>query len=174
MLAERSLRNSERERRISLMCCDGKNNQDDQSIHPVLGLLACLLAVSRVAPLSSNRAVTVAAASTKLTITRPDDWHLHLRDGPGMHSVVPHTAAHFGRAVIMPNLQPPVTTTQMVCIPICTRMHVGLFVFHTRDTLQDALSACSTCGCTSTHVLMMDGCVLHVPWCCVHFMSVQL
>ncbi|CAB5712996.1 Dihydroorotase [Delftia tsuruhatensis] len=45
-----------------------------------------------------------------LTITRPDDWHLHVRDGEAMRSVVPHTAAQFARAVIMPNLKPPVTT----------------------------------------------------------------
>jgi dihydroorotase len=47
-----------------------------------------------------------------LTLTRPDDWHLHVRDGHVLHTVVPHTAAQFGRAVIMPNLRPPVTTTQ--------------------------------------------------------------
>ena len=46
----------------------------------------------------------------RLTITRPDDWHLHLRDGDAMRSVVPHTAAQFGRAIVMPNLKPPVTT----------------------------------------------------------------
>jgi dihydroorotase len=45
-----------------------------------------------------------------LTITRPDDWHLHVRDGDALHTVVPHTAAQFGRAIIMPNLKPPVTT----------------------------------------------------------------
>ena len=45
-----------------------------------------------------------------LTITRPDDWHLHVRDGEALATVVPHTAAQFGRAVIMPNLKPPVTT----------------------------------------------------------------
>ena len=48
-----------------------------------------------------------------LTITRPDDWHLHVRDGAAMQAVVPHTAAQFGRAVIMPNLKPPVTTTAL-------------------------------------------------------------
>ena len=47
---------------------------------------------------------------TTLTITRPDDWHLHVRDGVPLHTVVPHTAAQFGRAIIMPNLRPPVTT----------------------------------------------------------------
>ncbi len=46
-----------------------------------------------------------------LTLTRPDDWHLHVRDGTALSTVVPHTAAQFGRAIIMPNLRPPVTTT---------------------------------------------------------------
>ncbi|MEO7391965.1 MAG: dihydroorotase [Ramlibacter sp.] len=46
----------------------------------------------------------------QITITRPDDWHLHVRDGEALHTVVPHTAAQFGRAIIMPNLKPPVTT----------------------------------------------------------------
>ena len=49
-------------------------------------------------------------SNTPLTITRPDDWHLHVRDGAALHTVVPHTAAQFGRAIIMPNLKPPVTT----------------------------------------------------------------
>ncbi len=47
---------------------------------------------------------------TELTLIRPDDWHLHVRDGDALHTVVPHTAAQFGRAIIMPNLKPPVTT----------------------------------------------------------------
>ncbi|MGR4872072.1 dihydroorotase [Variovorax sp. LARHSF232] len=47
-----------------------------------------------------------------LTITRPDDWHLHVRDGAALQAVVPHSAAQFGRALIMPNLRPPVTTAQ--------------------------------------------------------------
>jgi dihydroorotase len=46
-----------------------------------------------------------------VTLTRPDDWHLHVRDGDALATVVPHTAAQFGRAIIMPNLRPPVTTT---------------------------------------------------------------
>lgn len=50
--------------------------------------------------------------STEITLTRPDDWHLHVRDGDAMHSVIPHTAHQFGRAIIMPNLKPPVTSTQ--------------------------------------------------------------
>lgn len=47
----------------------------------------------------------------QLTLTRPDDWHLHLRDDALMQSVLPDTARQFARAIIMPNLRPPVTTT---------------------------------------------------------------
>ncbi len=46
-----------------------------------------------------------------ITITRPDDWHLHLRDGEVLADIVPHTARRFARAIVMPNLKPPVTTT---------------------------------------------------------------
>jgi len=46
-----------------------------------------------------------------ITLTRPDDWHLHVRDGEALRAVVPATAERFGRALIMPNLRPPVTTT---------------------------------------------------------------
>jgi dihydroorotase len=53
------------------------------------------------------------AAPDSLTIIRPDDWHLHLRDGAMMADVLPHTARQFGRAIVMPNLKPPVTTTAM-------------------------------------------------------------
>ena len=51
--------------------------------------------------------------TTSLSITRPDDWHLHLRDGAAMASVLPFTARQFGRAIVMPNLRPPVTTTAL-------------------------------------------------------------
>src|SRR5512144_893201 len=47
----------------------------------------------------------------ELTLTRPDDWHLHLRDGAALAAVLPHTARQFARAIVMPNLRPPVTTT---------------------------------------------------------------
>lgn len=48
----------------------------------------------------------------ELKLTRPDDWHLHLRDESLMHSVLPDTARQFARAIIMPNLRPPITTTE--------------------------------------------------------------
>jgi dihydroorotase len=59
---------------------------------------------------------TTAAARPpidSLVITRPDDWHLHLRDGSALAAVLPHTARQFARAVIMPNLKPPVTSTAL-------------------------------------------------------------
>jgi dihydroorotase len=48
-----------------------------------------------------------------LTLTRPDDWHLHLRDGVALAAVLPDTARQFARAIVMPNLKPPVTTTAL-------------------------------------------------------------
>ena len=50
---------------------------------------------------------------TTLTIVRPDDWHLHLRDGTALQAVLPDTARQFARAIVMPNLRPPVITTDM-------------------------------------------------------------
>ena len=50
---------------------------------------------------------------TTLTIVRPDDWHLHLRDGTALQAVLPDTARQFARAIVMPNLRPPVTTTEL-------------------------------------------------------------
>lgn len=49
----------------------------------------------------------------RITLTKPDDWHLHLRDDGGMASVVAHSAERFARAIVMPNLKPPVTNTEM-------------------------------------------------------------
>ncbi len=48
-----------------------------------------------------------------ITITRPDDWHLHLRDGAELAAVLPDSAKRFARAIVMPNLQPPVTTVEL-------------------------------------------------------------
>ena len=54
-----------------------------------------------------------ASSVDSVTLARPDDWHLHVRDGAVLAAVLPHTARQFGRAIIMPNLRPPVTTTEM-------------------------------------------------------------
>lgn len=50
---------------------------------------------------------------SRLELRHPDDWHLHLRDGPALAAVLPFTARRFARALVMPNLKPPVTTTQL-------------------------------------------------------------
>ncbi|CAB3779681.1 dihydroorotase [Pararobbsia alpina] len=65
-----------------------------------------------VSPATPSASDTAASVQT-LTLARPDDWHLHLRDGATMAAVLPHTARQFGRAIVMPNLKPPVTTVAM-------------------------------------------------------------
>jgi dihydroorotase len=57
--------------------------------------------------------MSIIDTPTSLTIIRPDDWHLHLRDGAALASVLPHSARQFARAIVMPNLKPPVTTTAL-------------------------------------------------------------
>ncbi|XP_059660921.1 dihydroorotase, mitochondrial-like isoform X2 [Cornus florida] len=61
----------------------------------------------RVGPIQ----VKAKGSKMELSITRPDDWHLHLRDGDLLEAVVSHSASHFGRGIVMPNLKPPITTT---------------------------------------------------------------
>ena len=53
------------------------------------------------------------STSDTLTLTQPDDWHVHLRDGAALQAVVGHTAAQFARALVMPNLKPPITSTAL-------------------------------------------------------------
>lgn len=60
---------------------------------------------------NATQSVVPRQPVVRLDITRPDDWHLHLRDGVALASVLPHSAAQFARAIVMPNLKPPVTTT---------------------------------------------------------------
>src|SRR5450759_5751353 len=64
-------------------------------------------------PGSQLAASIIAPAMQTLTLTRPDDWHLHLRDGAALAAVLPHTARQFARAIVMPNLRPPVTTVEL-------------------------------------------------------------
>jgi dihydroorotase len=60
---------------------------------------------------SAAPAATAATTVDRIELTRPDDWHLHLRDGEYLPAVLPHTVRQFARAIVMPNLRPPVTTT---------------------------------------------------------------
>ncbi len=80
---------------------------------------------------------------TRLEITRPDDWHLHLRDGSVLASVVAHTARQFGRAIVMPNLKPPVTTVAQAedyrgrilsCLPAETAFKPLMTLYLTEST----------------------------------------
>ena len=56
--------------------------------------------------------MTTRSAPATLTLRRPDDWHLHLRDGDALAAVVDAAARVFGRAIVMPNLKPPVTIVE--------------------------------------------------------------
>ena len=62
---------------------------------------------------TANSTAGGAARATEITLRRPDDWHLHVRDGATLRAVIGFTAERFGRAIIMPNLKPPVTTTAL-------------------------------------------------------------
>ena len=84
--------------------------------------------------------------TSTLTFTRPDDWHLHVRDGAALHTVVPHTAAKFGRAIIMPNLVPPVTSVEaaiayrerlMACLPAGSTFRPLMTCYLTDHTVPD-------------------------------------
>ncbi|MEO9573851.1 MAG: dihydroorotase [Tateyamaria sp.] len=90
-----------------------------------------------------------------LTIARPDDWHLHLRDGAMMRAVLPHTAQHFARAIIMPNLVPPVVTGAqatayrdriMGALPEGMSFEPLMTLYLTEDTDPDDVAAAHTSG----------------------------
>jgi dihydroorotase len=79
----------------------------------------------------------------RLTLLRPDDWHLHLRDGAAMRAVLPHTVRRFARAIVMPNLKPPVRTTGealayrrriMAALPPGARFEPFMTLYLTEDT----------------------------------------
>ena len=84
--------------------------------------------------------------TTRITIRKPDDWHLHVRDGEMLKAVLPYTAKHFGRAILMPNLVPPVRTTAdcaayrqrvMAAIPQGSKFKPLLTCYLTDDTDPD-------------------------------------
>jgi len=90
-----------------------------------------------------------------LTLTRPDDWHVHLRDGAAMASVLPYTALQFGRAIVMPNLRPPVTTTAMAlayreriitALPAGSRFEPLMTLYLTDNTPADEIRRAADAG----------------------------
>jgi dihydroorotase len=87
-----------------------------------------------------------------ISIVRPDDWHLHVRDGAALATVVPHTASRFGRALIMPNLRPPVTTTAqalayreriLAAVPAGLRFEPLMSLYLTDNTSPDEIDRAS-------------------------------
>ncbi len=93
--------------------------------------------------------------TTQLTIRRPDDWHLHLRDGSMLQAVLPETARHFARAIIMPNLVPPVVTAAhaaayrdriMAALPRDMTFEPLMTLYLTEDTDPDDVAAAHAAG----------------------------
>jgi dihydroorotase len=91
----------------------------------------------------------------RLTFIKPDDWHLHLRDGPALEAVLPHTARQFARAIIMPNLKPPVCTTQQAlhyrerilgALPEQSRFEPLMTLYLTDDTPPEEISRAKLSG----------------------------
>lgn len=90
-----------------------------------------------------------------LTIRRPDDWHLHLRDGDMLRAVLPHTASHFARAIIMPNLVPPVVTMAdasayrdriLAALPVGSDFTPLMTLYLTENTDPDDVAAAHATG----------------------------
>jgi dihydroorotase len=91
----------------------------------------------------------------KITITRPDDWHLHLRDGEHLRAVLPDTARRFARAIVMPNLKPPVTTTKLAlayrdrilaALPGAARFEPLMTLYLTDNTAPGEIAAARSSG----------------------------
>jgi len=89
------------------------------------------------------------ASMQTLTLTRPDDWHLHLRDGAALAAVLPHSARQFARAIVMPNLRPPVTTVALAtayreriltALPAGARFEPLMTLYLTDNTSQEEIA----------------------------------
>jgi dihydroorotase len=91
----------------------------------------------------------------RLTLTRPDDWHLHLRDGAALASVLPYSARQFARAIVMPNLRPPVTTVALAAayrdrilraLPADARFEPLMTLYLTDNTAPDEIDLARSSG----------------------------
>ena len=91
----------------------------------------------------------------RLTLTRPDDWHLHLRDGEALRAVLPHSARQFARAIVMPNLRPPVTTVAtaaayrqriLAALPAGMKFEPLMTLYLTDNTLGDEIRRAADSG----------------------------
>ena len=106
----------------------------------------------------------------ELTLTRPDDWHLHVRDADVLSSVVPHTARQFARAIIMPNLQPPVTTTEqalayreriLAAVPAGTDFNPLMTLYLTDNTAPEEIARARASGLVQAVKLYPAGATTH-------------
>ena len=94
-------------------------------------------------------------APQSLTLARPDDWHLHLRDGAALAAVLPHTARQFARAIVMPNLRPPVTTVALArayrerilaALPANSRFEPLMTLYLTDNTAPEEIALAQASG----------------------------
>jgi dihydroorotase len=106
----------------------------------------------------------------RLTIKRPDDWHLHLRDGPAMASVLGDTARRFARAIVMPNLKPPVRTTEealayrqriLAALPEGAAFEPLMTLYLTDDTAPDEIARAKLSGRVHAVKLYPAGATTH-------------
>ncbi len=90
-----------------------------------------------------------------ITLLKPDDWHVHLRDGEALKAVVPYTAAQFGRAIVMPNLRPPITTTEqalayksriLAAVPAGMQFEPLMTLYLTDNTPPDEIARAKAAG----------------------------
>jgi dihydroorotase len=105
-----------------------------------------------------------------LVIRRPDDWHLHLRDGAALAAVLPFTAARFARAIVMPNLSPPVTTTAAAlayrerilgALPAGARFEPLMTLYLTDHTPVEEIARAKAAGCVLGCKLYPAGATTH-------------
>ena len=106
----------------------------------------------------------------RLELIRPDDWHLHLRDGPAMASVLPDSAKRFARAIVMPNLKPAVRTTQqalgyreriLAALPEGARFDPLMTLYLTDDTPPEEIMRAKVSGCVHGVKLYPAGATTH-------------
>jgi dihydroorotase len=108
--------------------------------------------------------------STTLELARPDDWHLHLRDGAALAAVVGFTARRFGRAIVMPNLKPAITTTALAeayrrrilaALPAASRFEPLMTLYLTDATPPEEIDAAEASGCVYGVKLYPAGATTH-------------
>jgi dihydroorotase len=106
----------------------------------------------------------------ELTLTRPDDWHVHLRDGAALAAVAPHTARRFARAIVMPNLKPPVVSTEqalayrqrvLAALPPGVDFEPLMALYLTNNTSAEEITRARQCGHVHAVKLYPAGATTH-------------